>query len=298
MRFRTAPKWLLALVVSAAIHLTTAAAFLSEPPSTRIEGGGATEITLAASSGAEAAVETPVDQALQEAVETEAVEAPLEVEPAEPVDAATPVETADAAITSPVETATAPAPETGIAPAAPTETVTALANIPLPTPRPAYTPPPKPQKKAVRAKQVQKKVQAQTQAKTRQAEVQPKKKQAAPQGQAQAARRAGKKTAARNTAAGNAAVSNYPGKVASRLRRALKYPREARRQKLRGEVRVSFTVNRNGGVSGIRVVRSSGSSILDQAAIATVQRAAPFPRIPAQAGRNSWPFTIPLAFQR
>jgi periplasmic protein TonB len=104
--------------------------------------------------------------------------------------------------------------------------------------------------------------------------------------------------AAQANAAGNAAVSNYPGQVASRLRRSLRYPREAQRQGIRGEVHVRFTVNSGGGVGGISIARSSGSPVLDQAAIATVQRAAPFPAIPAAAGRNSWPFTVPLVFSR
>lgn len=95
---------------------------------------------------------------------------------------------------------------------------------------------------------------------------------------------------------GNAAVSNYPGKVATKLRRALRYPAKARRERLRGEVHVAFTVAGGGGVSGIRVVRSSGSDVLDGAALDAVRRAAPFPPIPD--GRPSWSFTVPLAFTR
>lgn len=98
--------------------------------------------------------------------------------------------------------------------------------------------------------------------------------------------------------AGNAAVSNYPGKIVSRLRRALRYPREAQRQRIRGEVHVGFVVSGNGQVGSVRVVRSSGTDVLDRAAMETVRRAAPFPPIPEGAGRSSWPFTVPLAFTR
>ncbi|MDN2568354.1 energy transducer TonB, partial [Aquibium sp. A9E412] len=97
---------------------------------------------------------------------------------------------------------------------------------------------------------------------------------------------------------GNAAVSNYPGKVVAKLRRALRYPAEARRQRLRGEVQVAFTVSRDGGVAALRVARSSGSPVLDRAALDTVRRAAPFPPIPAAAGRASWSFSLPLRFAR
>tara|TARA_R110002020_G_scaffold58372_4_gene160058 strand:- start:23005 stop:24021 length:1017 start_codon:yes stop_codon:yes gene_type:complete len=108
----------------------------------------------------------------------------------------------------------------------------------------------------------------------------------------------GTAAAKRTTAAGNAAVSNYPGKIASKLRRSLRYPGEAKRQGIRGDVVVSFVVTGNGGVSSIRIARSSGSPVLDGAAADAVRRAAPFPPIPADAGRSSWPFSVPLGFTR
>ena len=108
----------------------------------------------------------------------------------------------------------------------------------------------------------------------------------------------GSVAAKRTTAAGNAAVSNYPGKVASKLRRALRYPRDAKRQGVRGDVVVSFVVASNGGVSNVRIARSSGSPVLDGAATEAVRRAAPFPQIPADAGRARWAFSVPLGFTR
>lgn len=117
-------------------------------------------------------------------------------------------------------------------------------------------------------------------------------------GQADGKSAAKSKGSKQQTAAGNAAVSNYPGKIVSKLRRSLRYPPEARSQKLRGEVQVQFTVTAGGGVGSVRVVRSSGSPVLDKAALETVRRAAPFPAIPKDAGRSSWPFTVPLAFAR
>ncbi|RJT32829.1 TonB family protein [Mesorhizobium waimense] len=97
---------------------------------------------------------------------------------------------------------------------------------------------------------------------------------------------------------GNASVSNYPGKVAAKLRRALRgIPRSAR-AKARNDVQVTFVVSASGGVVGIRVARSSGSPELDAAALAVIRRAAPFPPIPADAGRSSWAFTLPLGIAR
>jgi protein TonB len=95
---------------------------------------------------------------------------------------------------------------------------------------------------------------------------------------------------------GNAAVSNYPGKIVARLRRALRYPPEARR--FAGTAQVSFIVAADGSASGIRLVRSAGSPALDAAALDAVRRASPFPPIPESAARRSWPFSVPLAFAR
>jgi protein TonB len=100
------------------------------------------------------------------------------------------------------------------------------------------------------------------------------------------------------SAAGNAAVSNYPGKIVAKLRRALRYPSEARGRRLNGVAQVRFVVGSSGDVGSVGLAASSGSPILDEAAIATVHRAAPFPPIPEGAGRSSWTFTVPLAFVR
>ncbi|MEP9373446.1 TonB family protein [Mesorhizobium sp. KR1-2] len=100
------------------------------------------------------------------------------------------------------------------------------------------------------------------------------------------------------TGVGNAAVSNYSGKIVAKLRQALRYPAQARRQGVHGETLVSFVVAADGRVSSIRMVGSSGSTVLDKAALDAVRRAAPFPPIPEAAGRSSWNFTVPLAFNR
>lgn len=115
-------------------------------------------------------------------------------------------------------------------------------------------------------------------------------------GQNQADAAAGKASGGkgRKSEAGNAEVTKYPGVVRQRLNRNLRAPKGGDR----GEVHVAFVVSRGGQVSNIAIVRSSGSSRLDEAALATVKRAAPFPPIPEAAGRSTWPFTIPLAFTR
>ncbi|TJW31536.1 MAG: TonB family protein, partial [Mesorhizobium sp.] len=100
------------------------------------------------------------------------------------------------------------------------------------------------------------------------------------------------------SAVGNASASNYPGKVAARLRRASRGISSSARAKARNDVQVSFTIDANGGVGGVRIARSSGSPELDEAALAIIRRAAPFPPIPADTGRSSWSFSLPLGLAR
>ena len=217
-------------------------------------------------------------------------------------EAATEVET-EAAEVSDVETAEAVEAE---------ETVNPVADAPIPMPRPdiealkaeeerreaervrqAQRQQPAPQPEAPRQQPPQRQPTAGAGG-TSQADA--RRGDAAGSTQGRAAQSSGQGSAA--SAAGNAAVSNYPGQVVTRLRRALSYPAQARRQRITGEVHVSFTIAANGGVSGVSVVRSSGHAVLDEAARQTVHRAAPFPAIPPAAGRSSWGFTVPLAFSR
>lgn len=295
-------KWAVALAVSLSLHAGAAVYVMNRPTDVEIAGGGSTEIAIAGNAFADmvAAGETTEEVVPETQPEVEPVqpETASEVPPEAPVEtvvdeAPTPVVEAEQPVTEVTEAETAEAVE----PVENAQIVAALSEAPVPTPRPAYTPPPRPK---VEKKQVRR-------AKT----APPKKRSAGSKGRdTQDARRgttSGKQNAgqaskgrqvARATQSGNARVSNYPGKVVSKLRRSLRYPSAAKRQRLKGEVRIRFTVARNGSVSGIRIVRSSGSSVLDQAALETVRRAAPFPRIPDEAGRSSWGFTVPLAFRR
>lgn len=60
----------------------------------------------------------------------------------------------------------------------------------------------------------------------------------------------------------------------------LNYPPEARRRALHGEVMLTVQVKRDGSINSVRVVRSSGQPVLDDAAMQIVRMAAPFAAIP------------------
>lgn len=74
------------------------------------------------------------------------------------------------------------------------------------------------------------------------------------------------------------------------------YPLSARRNGIEGTCKVSFTVSSNGSIRGITLARSSGTTILDQAAIQTIQRIGQAPPFPADIDRQRWKFVIPLAY--
>ncbi|WP_306147525.1 MULTISPECIES: energy transducer TonB [unclassified Roseibium] len=93
-------------------------------------------------------------------------------------------------------------------------------------------------------------------------------------------------------AAGNSEVTNYPAKVHRKVLRSVRTPRSLGR--LAKDAQVRFTVKANGSVTGVRLVRSSGNKTFDQAALKSVQRAAPYPAIPSAAKRASWTFTLPI----
>jgi protein TonB len=60
----------------------------------------------------------------------------------------------------------------------------------------------------------------------------------------------------------------------------LNYPEEARRQGLYGSLILHVAVRADGSLEGVRVVRSSGKKVLDEAAVRIVELAAPFAPFP------------------
>lgn len=96
--------------------------------------------------------------------------------------------------------------------------------------------------------------------------------------------------AGRNSDGGKAALSKYKAKVQARLQRVARGFSGSGR----GTAIVSFVIGSNGGVSGIRLTKSSGSPAIDKAALAAVQRASPFPPLPPESGLSRWPFAAPL----
>jgi len=65
--------------------------------------------------------------------------------------------------------------------------------------------------------------------------------------------------------------------ILRRIEKAKRYPRMARKMGTEGQAAVRFRIKPDGKVEGVELMESSGSEILDQASLETVQRAAPLP---------------------
>ncbi len=88
------------------------------------------------------------------------------------------------------------------------------------------------------------------------------------------------------------AAESWRSEIVERISSVKEYPEAARPAS--GTAVVAFSVDRSGRITSARLARSSGSALLDQAAVATVRRANPVP--PPPAGVPGGNFTIPLHF--
>ncbi len=296
-------KWTGAIVLSLLAHAGAAKLFEpgeKPPEQAMVAGGEAMEVAVLGN----AFEETIQAGDLTETMEPEKVELE-EVEPAE-VAEVTPVQSAaetpsdivptEADVILPAEDippVAAEQPEV-TATVAPEETV-----VPEEKPEPVVKPEPekKPKKEPEKERPEKKKPVRKKAGDEGKSEVAQKKGQADGAEAATADVANGKKGAV-SQQSGNANLSNYDGKVRSKLNRAFRYPAQAKREGLQGTAHVRFTVSSSGAASNVSIAKSAGAPILDQAALETVRRASPFPKIPGGAGLSSRTFTIPLQFKR
>lgn len=277
----------------------TAAAILTMAPAPEeeqamIAGGVVAEVAMLGN-GAFDAMESgkPDDAITPEAVQPDVAETtpqqvaeiqPTEIQP----ELTETVQPTDPAVSEPVEELIVPSAEVEIA------------AIPIPEIKPEVEPAqeikPVPEvKKEEPVKKVERKKPKQTP--VRKAGEEGKSKQNAKKGEADGVQRkeaaaAGSEKKGNSVATGNADVSNYAGKVRRKVNRA----RVGVKGRDRGRAMVSFIVSASGQISNLRISQSSGSPAVDKAALASVQRAAPFPKIPVEAGKSTWLFNLPLAY--
>ena len=74
---------------------------------------------------------------------------------------------------------------------------------------------------------------------------------------------------------------SYFASIKRKIELVWQYPYEAAVAGIQGELTLDFVIARNGAVTSIELVRGSGSKILDDEAIRSIRKAAPFDPIPA-----------------
>lgn len=249
-----------ALGISMVLHLGGLHAF-DRPKEVTIEGGapapaarlgnGFTDITMGATPSTAPTPATEAVQTVQTASATSTVIAPR----------------------SPtVPTATPTAPSQLATSAAPSQTVTGTAPVVVQTPTPQTS---RPRTRSDRQPEQRQPQRTQPPGQNRE------ERRGQTDGQQQARTPQGADRNRPATTQGNAAASNYPGVVMRKISRTRR-PRVGQR----GSAIVGFTVSANGGIASARILRSSGNTQIDRAALQHINRAAPFPPPPQGATRR------------
>ncbi len=88
----------------------------------------------------------------------------------------------------------------------------------------------------------------------------------------------------------------YEERVMSALQRSKRYPARAERQGIEGECMLRIRLLRSGQVAGFDLVNSTGSKLLDKAAMDMVARANPFPPMPEELVGDEVEFVVPVGF--
>jgi len=96
-------------------------------------------------------------------------------------------------------------------------------------------------------------------------------------------------------AAANALRNSWAGAIRSRIAQYHRVPRAAAQRDLSGRVVLRITVLPNGRLSRIELLRSSGTQLLDEAAIENVRRAGRMPQAPRGIDRELV-LDLPLSF--
>jgi len=88
----------------------------------------------------------------------------------------------------------------------------------------------------------------------------------------------------------------YKNALRQAIERHKGYPRRAIRLRQEGEVTVGFTIRRDGSIIDLRVVESSGSTLLDRSALEAVRQVDGRLPIPEEIERETWVFTLPINY--
>jgi periplasmic protein TonB len=108
------------------------------------------------------------------------------------------------------------------------------------------------------------------------------------------AKRAKTNAAPSSGVSSSVSLSSWRGRVMAHLNRRKRKPRGGGR----GTSSVAFVIDRSGRVVSARLIRSSGSRALDQAAVSLARRASPVPAPPGKIRGGRITLTVPIRFTR
>ncbi|MEQ1578343.1 MAG: TonB family protein [Hyphomicrobium sp.] len=86
----------------------------------------------------------------------------------------------------------------------------------------------------------------------------------------------------------------YEGKLHNHIMKKIVRPKAGERT---GQVLVRFTIDPSGEVVSREVAKSSGFKNIDEAALATIDRASPFPPVPAELASGPQVHTVPFKYR-
>jgi protein TonB len=90
----------------------------------------------------------------------------------------------------------------------------------------------------------------------------------------------------------------FESMVLSAIRASIFYPKQAAQERRHGEVAVAFAINKDGSVSSLSVAKSSGFTVLDEAALKIIQKAAKkFPPFPDRLSMDALHYVVPILFK-
>jgi protein TonB len=92
------------------------------------------------------------------------------------------------------------------------------------------------------------------------------------------------------------ALPTWKTKILALLERNKRYPEAAQSRHQQGTAQVFFSLDRQGRVVDSRVVHSSGTSALDEEALALLRRAQPFPPPPPELPGQRVDLSVPIRF--
>jgi len=99
------------------------------------------------------------------------------------------------------------------------------------------------------------------------------------------------------TASEFATPGSYLEMVKLKIERHKRYPAEAEERQIEGRATVEFVITLEGEIKDPVIVRSSGHTALDTAAIQAIESAAPFPRPPKSLFKGEIPLMITVIFE-